>query len=106
MKIFERDSQSFFVGEKAINEARLSMFFKDLKVERVEGELATSLLKWYPLHKHGFVKIGQKKWFLPYKYVENGDNIYNFEIRPDDTWIFSYPRSGKLFSLCVFRFII
>ncbi|KAG5316748.1 ST1C4 Sulfotransferase, partial [Acromyrmex insinuator] len=70
------------------------MSFKDLKVERVEGELATSLLKWYPLHKHGFVKIGQKKWFFPYGYVENGDSIYNFEIRPDDTWIFSYPRSG------------
>ncbi|XP_011883461.1 PREDICTED: sulfotransferase 1C4-like [Vollenhovia emeryi] len=70
------------------------MSFKDLKVEQVKGELATVLSKWYPLHKRGFVKIGERKWFLPYKYVEEGNNIYNFEIRPDDTWIITYPRSG------------
>jgi len=78
------------------------MSFKELKVERIEGELAVALSEWYPPHKRGFVKIGRKKWFLPYKYVEKGDDIYNFEIRPDDTWIVTYPRSGKLFSL--FRF--
>ncbi|XP_012528038.2 sulfotransferase 1C4 [Monomorium pharaonis] len=68
--------------------------FKDLKIERVEDELATELLKSYPLHKRGFVKVGEKKWFLPYRYVEEGNKIYNFEIRPDDTWIVTYPRSG------------
>jgi len=78
------------------------MSFKELKVERIEGELAVALSEWYPSYKCGFVKIGQKKWFLPYDYVEEGDNIYNFEIRPNDTWIITYPRSGKLFLL--FRF--
>ncbi|TGZ54343.1 Sulfotransferase 1C4, partial [Temnothorax longispinosus] len=70
------------------------MSFKDLKVECVKDELAADLSKCYPFFKRGFVKICEKKWFLPYKYVEEGDNIYNFEIRPDDTWVITYPRSG------------
>jgi len=78
-------------------------FLKDLKVERVEGELAVALSKLYPVHK-GFAKIGEKKWFLPYKYVEQGDKVLNFETHPDDTWIITYPRSGKLLflSYCIF----
>jgi len=75
------------------------MSFKELKVERVEGELAVALSEGYSHYNRDFVKIGQKKWFLPYRYVKEGDNIYNFEIRPDDTWIITYPRSGKLISL-------
>ncbi|XP_011883394.1 PREDICTED: sulfotransferase 4A1-like [Vollenhovia emeryi] len=70
------------------------MSFKDLKVEYIKDELAAELLKWYPSYKRGFIKIGQKQWFLPYKYVEKGGNIYNFKIRPDDTWLISHPRSG------------
>lgn len=70
------------------------MSFEDLEVEYIKDELAAVLSKWYPLHKRGFVKIGQKKWFLPYKYVETGAIVYNFEIRPDDTWIITHPRSG------------
>ncbi|KYQ60204.1 Sulfotransferase 1C4 [Trachymyrmex zeteki] len=46
------------------------------------------------MRKFGLVKIGEKKWFLSNKYIENGDKIYSFEIRPDDTWIVTYPRSG------------
>jgi len=78
------------------------MSFKDLKVEYIKNELDAVLSKCYPFHKRGFVKCGEKKWFLPYKYIERGHNIYNFEIRPDDTWIITYPRSGKLFP--TFRF--
>ncbi|XP_036149357.1 sulfotransferase 4A1-like [Monomorium pharaonis] len=70
------------------------MSFKDLIIKRVEGEQAPALLKYYPLDKRGFIKVGQKKWFLPYRYLEVGDKIYNFEVRADDTWIITYPRSG------------
>ena len=70
-------------------------FSKDLKVERVGGELATMLSKLYPCLTRGFVEISEKKWFLPYKYAEKGDKVYNFETRPDDTWVITYPRSGK-----------
>ncbi|XP_072747004.1 sulfotransferase 1B1-like [Anoplolepis gracilipes] len=71
-------------------------FLKNLKNQPIDGELAIALSKSYPLYKHGFVKVGEKKWFLPYKCAEqdNINKILNFEIRPDDTWIISYPRSG------------
>ncbi|XP_011705425.1 PREDICTED: sulfotransferase 4A1-like [Wasmannia auropunctata] len=72
------------------------MSFKNLKVERVEGELAAALTNWYPFHKRGFIKVGQKKWFLPYRYAEDGGAIYEFKIRPDDTWIVTYPRSASI----------
>jgi len=56
-------------------------FLKDLKIERVEGELAVALSKSYPKRIKGFAKIGEKKWFLPYKYVEQGDEILIFILR-------------------------
>lgn len=72
------------------------MSFKDLRMERLEDKLEDALLKLYPTQKRGHVKIGEKKWFLPYKYVEIGNKIYNFETHLDDMWIVAYPRSGKL----------
>ncbi|XP_011883396.1 PREDICTED: sulfotransferase 4A1-like isoform X2 [Vollenhovia emeryi] len=70
------------------------MSLKNLKVEYIEDELAVELLKRYPLYKRGFVKVGQKQWFVSYKFFEEGDNIYDFKVRPDDTWIVTHSRSG------------
>ncbi|XP_011684332.1 PREDICTED: sulfotransferase 1C4-like [Wasmannia auropunctata] len=70
------------------------MSFNDLRVERVEGELEDALLKLYPTMTNGFVKIGEKKWHLPYKFVEISNKVYNFKVYQDDTWIVTYPRSG------------
>jgi len=81
-------------------------FLKDLKIERVEGELAIALSKLYPERVKGFVKIGEKKWFLSYKFVERGDEVLNFKTRPDDTWIITYPRSGKLFFFVLLYFYV
>ncbi|XP_072745736.1 uncharacterized protein [Anoplolepis gracilipes] len=75
---------------------RSMAFLKNLKNQPIEGELAIALSKSYPLHKHGFVQIGEKKWFLPYKCTEQGNinKVFNFETRPDDTWIITFLRSG------------
>lgn len=70
------------------------MSFTELKIEPVASDLGYELEKLYLTKKRAFVKVGENKWHLPYDYVKNGDKLYNFKIRPDDTWIITYPRSG------------
>ncbi|XP_067213356.1 sulfotransferase 4A1-like [Linepithema humile] len=70
------------------------MSITELKVEPIASELGDELEKLYLTKKRAFVKVGEKKWYLPYGYAKNGDKLYNFKIHPDDTWIVTYPRSG------------
>lgn len=44
----------------------------------------------------GFVQVGPQKYFFPSKYEKEAAHFYNFQVRPDDVWIITFPRSGKL----------
>jgi len=76
------------------------MSFTKLKVGPIASELENKMKKLDLTKrpkKFAFVKVGEKKWYLPYQIVKNIDEINNFKVHSDDTWIITYPRSGKSF---------
>ena len=46
----------------------------------------------------GIVRSEPEGWIFCGRYQKDGhaDSIYNFDIRDDDVWILSYPKSGMI----------
>jgi len=43
------------------------------------------MLNIFEGERTGWVLVGPKKYFFPYRYIELGAGFYNFKARPDDT---------------------
>ncbi|XP_018564737.1 estrogen sulfotransferase isoform X2 [Anoplophora glabripennis] len=64
------------------------------KITKVDDEINKDLLQYFTGERTGFVQVGPKKWFFPSGYEKNAGHYYNFQIRPDDVFIVTFPRSG------------
>ena len=60
----------------------------------VDGPLGTKLDKMFGV-KYSFLQVKPGKSLLPPQYVFVGPRIRDLEVREDDVWLVSYPRTGK-----------
>uniref|UniRef100_A0A023F783 Putative sulfotransferase n=1 Tax=Triatoma infestans TaxID=30076 RepID=A0A023F783_TRIIF len=64
------------------------------KITKIEGNDGKELSELFKGEKRGFVQVGPKKWTLPAKYVDHAEKYYTFELKEDDLWVMTFPRSG------------
>lgn len=64
------------------------------KYELLSETKTKEMLQMFKGERTGWVFVGPKKYFFPYKWIEQGTGFYYFKARPEDTWVVSYPRSG------------
>ncbi|XP_071446819.1 uncharacterized protein [Hetaerina americana] len=64
----------------------------------VEAEVKADVMKIFPKRKDGFVYAGPNKYFLFSKYRQAAAHYINFELRPDDIWSVTFPRTGSTWS--------
>lgn len=41
-----------------------------------------------------FMKCGENGYLMPGAFKKHAESIYNMEVRPDDVWVITFPRSG------------
>ncbi|KAK9883283.1 hypothetical protein WA026_001467 [Henosepilachna vigintioctopunctata] len=64
------------------------------EIRKLEDSINKKLLEDFSGERTGFVQIGKKKWFFPSGMAKQAEDFYNFEVRPSDIWIVTFPRSG------------
>lgn len=64
-------------------------------VKPLEVEVGNSIDECFGA-KNCLLQFGSGKCLLPPYYDEIAQNILDAEVRKDDTWVFSYPKTGEL----------
>ncbi|KAI5632727.1 sulfotransferase domain-containing protein [Phthorimaea operculella] len=64
------------------------------EIKKVEPKLNQELLEYFAGELTGFVRVGPKGYIMPDKFREEAAKIYNMQVRPDDIFVATFPRSG------------
>lgn len=64
------------------------------EIKEVEPEIRKELASVWHKRKDGFLQVGPKNYLMFPKYREQAEGYYNMTLRPDDTWVVTFPRSG------------
>ncbi|XP_033230554.1 sulfotransferase 4A1-like [Belonocnema kinseyi] len=65
----------------------------------LDADKRKEMLTLFTGERTGWVQVGEKKWFFPYTYTEEREELHNFKAKPSDTWVISHPRSGTTVTL-------
>jgi phage major head subunit gpT-like protein len=67
----------------------------ELTFSKVEGLYADKLEKIFGVEGGGMIEVNPGRVLVPPKFEDIAQRILNLEVRPDDVWLISYPRTGK-----------
>lgn len=73
-----------------------------IKYELHKGVFGELLEKIFD-RKDGYVKTNPGNIVMPIKYCEFGDEILKSNVRKDDVWVVSFPRSGKFIYIFLYH---
>jgi len=65
-----------------------------IKYGKVDENVSKKLDKLFGV-ENCLIEVNPGNVLLPPKYEEIGERILNLEVRPDDVWLISYPRTGE-----------
>lgn len=71
-----------------------------IKYENLEDKFAKRLDDLFGV-KDCLIEVNPGKCILPPKYKDLGQRIKNMEVRSDDVWLVSYPRTGNYTSIII-----
>ncbi|XP_073944603.1 sulfotransferase 1C4-like [Choristoneura fumiferana] len=64
------------------------------EMENVTPEEEKVIKKCLLGYTKSFVKCGKAGYVMPGAFKKHAEAIYNLEVRPDDIWVVTFPRSG------------
>lgn len=65
-----------------------------LQYGKVEGPLRQKVDDLFGENEGGLIEVNPGNVLVPPKYLKFAQRILDLEVRPDDVWIVSYPRTG------------
>jgi hypothetical protein len=67
----------------------------EITFKEVEKEYALKLEKLFGTEGGGLIEVNPGRVLVPHAYKDAAQRIRDLEVRPDDVWLISYPRTGK-----------